>query len=208
MRQHRSPFIKALCLVVFVSLLSGFAASAAPKGSVDISYSVNALYGCKQAKQAQENAAKPVAQLFAACCQPSKISGEPNAKVSNAFEEPACCIPLLGKLATGGKLFIRFDPCEEPAPVDTSCGIAYTADAVVGDLPLDAQAYWAPGKPAADVTISAGTYWVLGIGTSESGDKYYQIVVACQKLFVPVAAMQPSYQAPWNGQPLPTTSVD
>ena len=38
-----------------------------------------------------------------------------------------------------------------------------------------------------------------------NGDGFYQIVVACQYLFVPQIDIVPSYQAPWSGQPLPTT---
>ena len=76
--------------------------------------------------------------------------------------------------------------------------------AVVGDMPNNTQAYWAPGKVSPDVTINAGTYWV--VGEDESG-QYYKIILACQYLWVPVDSMQPSYQAPWSGQPLPTRVV-
>ncbi len=37
-----------------------------------------------------------------------------------------------------------------------------TADAVVGDMPFQTQAYWAPGKVSPDLMIDPGTYWVLG----------------------------------------------
>ncbi len=55
--------------------------------------------------------------------------------------------------------------------------------AVVGDMPNNTQAFYAPGKISADVIINAGTYWV--IGEDESGG-YYKIVLGCQYLWVPV----------------------
>jgi len=75
---------------------------------------------------------------------------------------------------------------------------------VVGAMPLNTQAYFAPGEIAEGVIINAGTYWVLGV--DESG-QYYKILLACQYLWVPVDSMGPSYQAPWTGQPLPTQVV-
>ncbi len=74
---------------------------------------------------------------------------------------------------------------------------------VVGDMPLGAQAFYAPGQ-ATDITLNPGTYWV--IGEDESG-QYYEILLACQYLWVPVDTMQPSFQPPWSGQPLPTQVV-
>ena len=84
-----------------------------------------------------------------------------------------------------------------------SC-IALTADAVVGDMPFATQADWAPGKEANGVVVNPGTYWVLGV--DETG-QYYEIVLSCQYLWVPVSSMQPSFQPPQNGQPLPTSVV-
>lgn len=76
--------------------------------------------------------------------------------------------------------------------------------AVVGDMPFNTQAFYEPGKEASGVVINAGTYWVLG--ADESG-AYYKILLACQYLWVPVGSMQPSFQPPWSGQPLPTQAV-
>ncbi len=76
---------------------------------------------------------------------------------------------------------------------------------VVGALPNDQVAFYAPGKiTVPNVVVNAGTYWVLG--QDESGG-YYKILIACQYLWVPVESLQPSYQAPWTGQPLPTQVV-
>ncbi len=82
--------------------------------------------------------------------------------------------------------------------------LALPEGSVVGDMPQGAQAFYAPGK-ATNFSINPGTYWVLG--QDESG-QYYKILLACQYLWVPVDTMQPSYQAPWTGQPLPTRVVN
>ncbi len=86
-----------------------------------------------------------------------------------------------------------------------SACLPLTADAVVGDMPFQTQAYWAPGKQSPGLMIDPGTYWVLG---EDSSGSYYEILLACQYLWVPVDAMQPSFQPPWNGQPLPTDNVE
>jgi len=89
-------------------------------------------------------------------------------------------------------------------PTYGSC-LPLTTFAVVGDMPFNTQADYAPGQPAAGVVINAGTYWVLG---QDESHHFYKILLACQYLWVPVDSMQPSFQAPWQGQPLPTEVVD
>ena len=84
-----------------------------------------------------------------------------------------------------------------------SC-VPLTPFAVVGDLPLATQAFYAPGQEASGVVLNAGTYTVLGV--DESGE-YYKIRLACEYLWVPVGSMQPSFQPPQNGQALPTEVV-
>jgi len=74
---------------------------------------------------------------------------------------------------------------------------------VVGDMPLGAQAYYAPGQ-VTNIEINPGTYWVLG--EDESG-QYYKILLACQYLWVRTDMMQPNFVSPWSGQPLPTQVV-
>ncbi len=44
------------------------------------------------------------------------------------------------------------------------------------------------------------------IGEDDSS-QYYKIMLSCQFLWVPIDTMQPSYQSPWSGQPLPTRVV-
>ena len=92
--------------------------------------------------------------------------------------------------------------------IQGSCGgscLPLTANAVVGDMPAATQADYAPGQVASGVVINPGTYWVLG---EDASGKYYKILLACQYLWVPVESMQPSFQAPWQGQPLPTDNVE
>lgn len=94
-------------------------------------------------------------------------------------------------------------PCLPAVDLDTC--IAIPSGSVVGDLPFQTQAFYSPGKLAPDVFLNPGTYWVIG---QDEAHEYYEIVLACQYLWVPVNSMQPSYQAPQNGAPLPTRVVD
>ncbi len=96
-----------------------------------------------------------------------------------------------------------------PCAIDpSSCVIPIPDGSVVGALPSDQIAFYAPGKlTAPNVTINAGTYWVTGIGTADDGSQFYRIIVGCLYLYVPIDSMQPSYQAPWNGEPLPTNEI-
>jgi hypothetical protein len=100
---------------------------------------------------------------------------------------------------------IPLSPCVlDPA----SCGVPIPDGSVVGELPFDQVAFYAPGKiTGPTVIINAGTYWVTGIGTADDGSQFYRIVIGCMYLYVPIDTMQPSYQAPWNGEPLPTNEV-
>ncbi|MDX2161349.1 MAG: hypothetical protein SF162_08510 [bacterium] len=74
---------------------------------------------------------------------------------------------------------------------------------IVGALPNATRAYYRPGD-LSTVTVNAGTYWVIGVDESAA---YYKIMIGCQFLWLPVETMQPSFQAPWSGQPLPTRVV-
>jgi len=78
------------------------------------------------------------------------------------------------------------------------------AGSVVGNTPYQVQVYWSPGKVSPGVMLNPGNYWV--IGTDDSG-KFYKIMLSCQFVWVPVQDFQPSFEAPWSGQPLPTTVV-
>jgi hypothetical protein len=74
----------------------------------------------------------------------------------------------------------------------------------VGDLPLGAQVFYAPGKESPGIVLNPGTYHVVGQDESET---YYKLHVACHFLWVLKTTMQPSSQAPQNGAPLPTRIV-
>ena len=83
-----------------------------------------------------------------------------------------------------------------------------TPNAAVGRFTADAPTYWAPGELIdPQVTIPAGkTAWVLGMDASGS---YYQIVWACDTLWVPASTIGPNTSDPvWNGAPLPTDVVE
>lgn len=88
--------------------------------------------------------------------------------------------------------------------VTAGCTLVIPSGSVVGEAPLGAQAYYEPGNVVPGVVLNSGTYIVIGQDESET---YYQVVLACQKLWVRKDTMQPSYQAPQNGAPLPTRIV-
>lgn len=93
--------------------------------------------------------------------------------------------------------------CGGGVPV-TGCTLAAPAGSVVGEAPLGAQVFWAPGKESNGVVLNPGTYIVIGQDSSET---YYKIMLACQFVWVRKDTMQPSYLPPQNGAPLPTRIV-
>lgn len=97
-------------------------------------------------------------------------------------------------------------PAGSPVHVCSFAGtcIPIPAGSVVGDLPFSTQAYYSPGNLAQGVVLNPGTYWVIG---QDESAQYYKIILSCQYLWVPVNTMQPSYQQPQNGAPLPTRVV-
>ncbi len=98
--------------------------------------------------------------------------------------------------------------CRGKCAPEPPCNLDIPDGSVVGSLPLDQIAFYAPGKiTVPNITVNAGTYWVTGIGTADDGSQFYRIVISCQYLYVPLDTMQPSYQSPWNGEPLPTNEV-
>ena len=220
MHRDRSLISLLLCIAVFASLFSGFAASAAPlkvhpaicldkpaNVTLDSVQQQPALDCClpvkeKPASVSSDSLSAPSPSGFDCCAPTSKLPVQAKAQIgSNPLSADDCCvvIPIRGKLQLGSA------PAAPCGPVDTSCGITYPVGSVVGNMPFDQAAYYAPGKLATGVTINAGTYWVTGFGKADNGDGFYQIVVACQYLFVPQIDIVPSYQSPWSGQPLPTT---
>ena len=210
MRVLRSPFLKVLLIVLSVGLVSALAVFAAPRGAS--TPSVLCELGQQTAYRSESAPTLPV--IDDCCVAPGFFGTTPQntlAAFRNAPADGICCLlPSLFRATAHSTTMAAFpdvaptDPC---LPAPNNCNLALPDGSVVGDLPYDQQAFWAPGKISPDVIVNAGTYWVTGVGTADNGDQYYQIVVACQYLWVPIDSMQPSYQAPWSGQPLPTNSV-
>ncbi len=75
---------------------------------------------------------------------------------------------------------------------------------VVGALPNAQLAYYAPGLATGNpqVILNPGTYWVVDVR-----DGFYQIILACQLLWVPIETMGPNFDEVWFGRPLPTISL-
>ncbi len=76
---------------------------------------------------------------------------------------------------------------------------------VVGELPFGGRGYWAPNKITPEVVINPGRYWVVGAALDEDGDLWYMIYISCNYLWVPGEWMSPTFDGPWNGEPLPAT---
>ncbi|MDL1899476.1 hypothetical protein FBR02_01760 [Anaerolineae bacterium CFX9] len=117
-------------------------------------------------------------------------------------------VDLEGPFPTSlGAVTAQFSACNSPAepgsPV-TTCRLPIPDGSVVGEAPLGAQIYYEPGNIAPGYVANPGTYIVIGQDESET---YYQIVLACQLVWVRKDTMQPSFLPPQNGTPLPTRIV-
>ncbi len=95
-------------------------------------------------------------------------------------------------------------PVCNPVVVGDVCSLNIPEGSVVGDAPFSTPIYYSPGNSTGS-NLNPGTYIVVGQDASES---YYKIVLACQFVWVPKNMMQPSFQAPQNGAPLPTRIVN
>lgn len=84
-------------------------------------------------------------------------------------------------------------------------GIVIPANAVVGAMPFHTRAYWAPFKITPEVTVRAGTYWVVD---RDPTGEFYQIILACQYLWVPSDSMGPNFDNVWRGRPIPNFRFD
>lgn len=96
------------------------------------------------------------------------------------------------------------------ALVDAQCADTagfIPAGSVVGALPFGGRAYWAPGKITPNVTLNPGTYWVLNVEYDDDTNRIWnQILLSCQRLWVPAEWMGPNYDNVWRGTPLPSVS--
>ncbi len=86
-----------------------------------------------------------------------------------------------------------------------TCLLDVPAGSVVGDTPFQTQVYYEPGNVSPGVVLNPGTYIVIGQDESET---YYKIMLSCQFVWVRKENMQPSYEPPQNGAPLPTRIVN
>ena len=84
------------------------------------------------------------------------------------------------------------------------CNTAIPDGSVVGEAPLGAQVFWAPGNESPGLVLNPGTYHVIGQDASET---YYKLFFNCQYIWVRKDTMQPSYLPPQNGAPLPQRIV-
>jgi hypothetical protein len=79
-------------------------------------------------------------------------------------------------------------------------------DAAEGVFVAEADVLWAPNANATTgIRMPAGkTFWVLGMDKTGG---FYQFVLACSYLWVPVDKLGPNFDNTWQGTPLPTTVV-
>jgi hypothetical protein len=84
------------------------------------------------------------------------------------------------------------------------CSLPIPAGSVVGEAPLGAHVYWAPGQESPGLVLNPGTYHVIGQDASET---YYKLFFNCQYIWVRKDTMQPSWLPPQNGAPLPDRIV-
>ena len=90
------------------------------------------------------------------------------------------------------------------APAGSDCSTPIPDGSVVGEAPLGAQVFWAPGQESPGLVLNPGTYHVIGQDASET---YYKLFFNCQYIWVRKDTMQPSWLPPQNGAPLPQRIV-
>lgn len=99
-------------------------------------------------------------------------------------------------------------PAEE-AVIVPGCDmqIDIPATAVVGTFVADTPLYYEPGlKIIPEEVLAAGqSLWVLGVDATGG---YYKVLLACGTYWAPVNTLGPTYDAVWNGTPLPTNVVE
>src|SRR5690606_3551430 len=85
-----------------------------------------------------------------------------------------------------------------------NCALPIPEGSVIGEAPLGAHVFWAPGEESPGLVLNPGTYHVIGQDASET---YYKLFFNCQYIWVRKDTMQPSYLPPQNGAPLPERIV-
>lgn len=216
----RSRLSQVILFTVIVGLLVSLPALAAPGATINnasrveciVTLNITVEDGGTYYLQVWDDGAMIDVQSFAATTGQT-LDVNYTIKYPAGTGAPGIAFVIADGPTSGATFFDYVDPFIYPDEVANSCAEQFTSPtcdvtipdgSVVGDLPFATQAYWAPGKVSPDVVLNVGTYWVVGVEEDDAGNAYYKIVLACQYLYVPVEAMQPSFQGPWQGEVLPS----
>jgi uncharacterized metal-binding protein len=96
-------------------------------------------------------------------------------------------------------------------PIEVGCDSPIPAGSVVGEVLAPSIFYWGPelwmttSPPISIPTEPRKTLWVVGM---DADRELYQVVFACDLLWLPVEVMGPNFDRVWNGTPLPTRIVE
>ncbi|MGQ9849468.1 MAG: hypothetical protein ACUVSU_05390 [Aggregatilineaceae bacterium] len=117
--------------------------------------------------------------------------------VTSAVVDPADAVPDCASLP-----LVSGEEPEEPVVAVPVPGcdalIAIPSTAVGAKITADTLAYWTPGQ-ATDTLLKAGT----SVRAIAQEDGYYEILFACDFLYVPVGTIGPNPESPWFGAQLP-----
>jgi len=173
-------------------------------GATDTNQYTGTLWINEQAEGAEIRFEVYVISSFVVDAAPAGIFGGPSVAMAMTPSGPQ----LLDEIT------VEYAPCSpdlpDPVPGARPGPEMIVLDgAVVGRFLSDTPLYYAPDLSALvypQITIKAGeTLWVFGV--DETGE-FYQVLVWATKLWVPVGAVGPNPDAPWNGAALPDTVID
>ena len=112
-----------------------------------------------------------------------------------------CTTGVISSLVNGAPAPDVPEPVVVGGPV---CNTPIPEGSVIGEAPLGAHVFWAPGEESPGLVLNPGTYHVIGQDASET---YYKLFFNCQYIWVRKDTMQPSWLPPQNGAPLPQRIV-
>jgi hypothetical protein len=127
--------------------------------------------------------------------------------ISLVYDSPA------GNGLGGQSLVLDSGTCQGlPSRPSSSAGgctqfVVIPPQAVGGQFVANAPVYYAPTSSAqTGIVIQAGkTYLVAG---QDATGQYREVLISCQWVWVPANTVGPNPEAPWYGEPLPTTVVN